>query len=190
MARPPANPISQHHVFAPANAEMVVVGAVGAAYGVKGWSHVNSFTEPPDNILDYACLYLDTAKGWRALKGLGLRRHQHGYVGRVCERADRDEARKLAKSLLAVRADELPAAELDEYYWRDLVGLAVSDVAGMSLGEVVGLLETGAHDVLRIASANQVAERPDELLVPFVAEYVVSVDLGAGTIIVDWDVDW
>ena len=186
MARPPAIPTDSDETFAPVGADMVVVAAVGAPFGVKGWSHVHSFTDPPDNLLNYAPLYLRTERGWRALPKLALRRHQQGFVGLVSAVADRDAARGLTKSELAVLAADLPAADLDEYYWRDLIGLEVRDTAGTSLGRVKGLLETGAHDVLRVQPAGDA----EEVLVPFVAAYVHTVDLATGTITVDWQGDW
>ena len=34
--------------------DVVIVGRIGAAYGVRGWVHVSSFTEPPENLLSYS----------------------------------------------------------------------------------------------------------------------------------------
>ena len=46
---------------------------------------------------------------------------------------------------------------------------------GVPLGEVVGLIDTGAHSVLRVRPSGR---RPaDERLIPFVAAYVDEVDL-------------
>jgi len=59
----------------------------------------------------------------------------------------------------------------------------VVNLTGESLGKVEGLLETGAHDVLRVAG-----ER--ERLIPFKAPIVGKVDLEAGKIEVDWGLDW
>jgi len=53
------------------------------------------------------------------------------------------------------------------------------------LGEVVGLIETGANDVLRVA-----AEDGEERLLPFVAAVVLAVEKDAHCIRVDWEKDW
>jgi 16S rRNA processing protein RimM len=79
----------------------------------------------------------------------------------------------------------LPATAKDEYYWADLIGLDVVNTRDQLLGRVLGLIETSANDVLRIAN-----EGDDERLLPFVASVVLDVNLGARRIRVDWDIDW
>jgi len=59
--------------------------------------------------------------------------------------------------------------------------LEVRTTAGVVLGRVMRLMETGANDVL-VVRGNR------EHLVPFVqGQYVTRVDLEAGEIEVDWD---
>jgi 16S rRNA processing protein RimM len=78
----------------------------------------------------------------------------------------------------------LPQPGKNEYYWGDLVGMAVHDETGEALGEVTGLLSTGAHDVL------QVQDGDVERLIPFVAAYVLDVDLAARSVRTAWRNDW
>ena len=59
------------------------------------------------------------------------------------------------------------------------------NAADECLGKVVGLLETGANAVLRVAADGQ-AER----LLPFVSSVVLTVDKKAGQIRVEWGSDW
>jgi len=79
----------------------------------------------------------------------------------------------------------LPVPAEDEYYWADLVGLAVVNGAGEALGKVAGLIETGANDVLRVLGDDGV-----ERLLPFVDAVVLDVDREAGVIRVEWGADW
>ncbi len=75
----------------------------------------------------------------------------------------------------------MPASEDGSWYWMDLIGLQVVTTGGVVLGQVTGLVETGANDVL-------VVQGERERLVPFVIDqYVKRVDLDAGLIEVDWD---
>jgi 16S rRNA processing protein RimM len=78
----------------------------------------------------------------------------------------------------------LPAIEDNEYYWADLIGLAVMNRAGDVLGTVAGLLETGANDVLVVRDGEI------ERLLPMVATVIDSIDLAARVIRVDWGRDW
>jgi 16S rRNA processing protein RimM len=66
-----------------------------------------------------------------------------------------------------------------------------------ALGDVIGLIDTGPHCVLRVkpATAQAVGEAPaepaaDERLIPFVEAYVDSVDIAGRRIVVDWGLDY
>jgi 16S rRNA processing protein RimM len=88
--------------------------------------------------------------------------------------------------MLSIDRAELPRAEGDSYYWHDLIGLAVYNRDGDLLGEVSGLLNAGAHDVLEIRRRGGV-----DLLVPFVmGHFIEKVDLADGRIDVDWRTEW
>ena len=66
--------------------------------------------------------------------------------------------------------------------------LVVKDVhLAVSAGEVVGLLETGPHCVLRVQPADPAAE---ETLIPFVDAYVDAVEQAERRIRVDWQADY
>ena len=77
----------------------------------------------------------------------------------------------------------LPQTQSGEYYWADLIGLAVVNASAQPLGRITGILQTGANDVLVVGG-----ER--ERLVPFIAEVIRDVDLAAGVVRVDWGVDY
>jgi len=53
------------------------------------------------------------------------------------------------------------------------------------LGQVLGLIETSANDVLRVGDGSE-----KERLLPFVAAVVLDVDLSARRVRVDWEMDW
>jgi 16S rRNA processing protein RimM len=77
----------------------------------------------------------------------------------------------------------MPAPQEGEYYWSDLVGLEVENTQGQLLGRVERLFESGAHPVLVVAG-----ER--ERLLPYVENVVKGVDLDAGKLLVDWELDY
>jgi 16S rRNA processing protein RimM len=83
-----------------------------------------------------------------------------------------------------VPRSSLPQQAEDEYYWSDLIGLAVVNENGMRLGTVANLLETGANQVLSVTGDN------GEILIPFVASAIRQVDLQNRTIRVDWALDY
>jgi len=97
--------------------------------------------------------------------------------------ADREQAAALGRMQIAVSRDDFPAPAAGEFYWADLIGLQVVNVAGVTLGNVARVFETGANDVL-------VVEGERERLLPFIEPVVRKVDVAGGMIIVDWDADY
>ncbi len=163
-----------------------MVGRLGAPYGVRGWLHVQSFTSPPENLLDYRPWMLRQGKNaWTSAPLAECRVHKKGYVAKFDGVDERDGAAALTGSLIGVERGALPPTAADEFYWRDLEGCAVDTTAGDPLGEITALMETGAHDVLVIRHADG-----EEILVPFADEYVMDVDLEARRVVVDWQADW
>jgi len=166
----------------------ITVGRIGAPYGVKGWVKIQSHTEVPSNILDYDPWYLRPEKAndadWREARLDGARVHGKGIVAKFAGCDDRDAAVLMRGQEIAIRREQLPAAEEGEYYWVDLVGLRVETLDGTGLGRVTELMATGANDVL-------VVEGEQQRLIPFVMEHIVKdVDLDAGLIRVDWQADY
>jgi 16S rRNA processing protein RimM len=171
----------------PADSDWIVVGRIGGAFGVKGWFHVQSHTSPPDSLLRYRPWFirLGGAADWRELKNFQCRKHGDGLVAHCAQWPDRTAVQALAGSDIGVTGDVLPRLPRDEFYWRALVGCEVHNTDQL-LGKVVGLMETGAHDVLVVKTVDGTAT----CLIPFVASYVRQVDPSARRIDVDWQLDW
>jgi len=162
---------------------MLVLGHISGLYGVRGWVKVFSDTEPRENILSYRPWYLGASREPRELAA--GRRQGKGLVARLEGCDDRDQAAVLVGQEIAVRRDQLPPAQADEFYWADLEGLSVVTMDGTSLGRVSHLFATAANDVL-VVKGNQ-----RERLLPFVWPQVVKdVDFGMERIQVDWDPDF
>lgn len=174
--------------------DLVVLGRIGGAYGIKGWLKVWSFTEPPEAILDYPCWHIATAGGWTTLSVDAGRRHGKGLIVHLPGCDDRDVAQRFAQAEIAIPRSELPAPGPDEYYWTELEGMRVhAQVEGgrrVLLGVVDHLLETGANDVLVIHGCpGSIDSR--ERLVPWVpGSVVVEVDRELREVVVDWDPDF
>lgn len=106
-------------------------------------------------------------------------------VAKIAGVDDRDVAARWTNGGIAVRRDSMPPPAEGQYYWCDLIGLRAIGEEGEPLGVVCGMMETGAHDVLRIEP-----EGGGEILAPFVDEYVQEVDLAGGAIRLRWRRDW
>ncbi len=159
------------------------MGRIVGAFGVQGWVKVKPFTQSPENLGRYGRWWIAAQAGWREAEVLGFDVHGKGPVARLEGVADRTAAEGLRGADIAVTRETLGEAEEGTLYWADLVGLEVVDERGAALGRVEGLFETGA-------SAVMVVKGERERLIPFVPDYVLAVDRGAGRITVDWKPDY
>jgi 16S rRNA processing protein RimM len=133
-----------------------------------------------------------------ALHVKGVRDQGDALVCTAPEIADRDAAEALKGVRVFVSRATFPAPDPDEFYWIDLIGLAVFNRDDAALGEVIGLIDTGPHCVLRVKPASAEGEggeapaepAADERLIPFVEAYVDSVDIAGRRIVVDWGLDY
>lgn len=161
----------------------VVVGQINGFYGVRGWVKVFSQTAPREGIAAYKPLYLKRDGSWHPIVIAEGRLQGKGVVLKFEGIDDRDAAAALMGAELAVKRSQLPPTAADEYYWTDLVGLAVVNQDGVDLGTIDHLFETGANDVI-------VVRGDRERLIPFVQGSVIKrVDLAARRMDVDWDAD-
>lgn len=169
----------------------VVIGTVGGPFGVHGWAHVHSFTEPAENILAYEPWQLRRKDGWLPIAAQA-RAHRHGFIVRVAGVEDRDEAAQLRGLPIGVDEDVLPAADEGEYYWRELIGMTVTTLTDEKLGIVERVFSTPAHDVLVVKGGvkGEGKETNSEKLLPFVRQVVTHVDANAKRIVADWQSDW
>jgi 16S rRNA processing protein RimM len=165
---------------------MVVMGRIVGAQGILGWVKVQTFTEYLDGLLDYDEWYLGNDKQpWRKVAVLEANVHGKVLVARLPDIEDRTAAEQCKGLLVAVHRDSLPKQEPGEYYWSDLIGLKVINLADESLGIVETLLETGANDVLSVRDA-----QGKEVLIPFLASVIQQVSLEEKVIRVDWQADY
>ena len=129
------------------------------------------------------------------LRIVQAREHGDHVVATAQDLADRDAAEALAGARIFVSRASFPTPQADEFYWVDLIGLAVRNREGVTLGTVAGLLETGPTSVLRVQPGAAGAEgtgagEEAELLIPFVSAYVDKVDLSGRCVHVDWQPDY
>jgi 16S rRNA processing protein RimM len=165
-------------------ADWLILGKVVGVYGVQGWIKIESYTRPRDAIFKYGSWQIGTDQGWQALTVDTGRPQGPGLVAKLQEIPDRDQARTLIGAAIAVARDQLPPAAKGEVYWADLEGCTVVNRAGIELGKVDHLLETGANDVLVV---QRIDDGGGERLIPYIVDVIDKVDLESKMIRVDWD---
>ncbi len=170
-------------------AEKLLVGKINGVYGVKGWVKVYSYTEPPEQILNYVPWYLKKGLKQHSVKVIEGKKQAKGLVALTEGIEDRTQAEKLIGSEVWVDKDQLPNLDKGDYYWHQLEGLEVFNEAGELLGEVSHLFETGANDVLVVKASEKSIDDMERLIPHVEKEIVLEVDLEERRILVAWGSD-
>lgn len=181
--------------------DAIEIGLIVEAWGVKGWFKVKAYSPDPQALFSSRRWLLKPPEvpGPRALvrtmplpsllKITAAKEHGEVVVAQAQDVVDRAGAEALRGARVFVSRGSFPTAGPDEYYWVDLVGLSVFNREGEHLGDVVGLIDTGPHSVLRVAPPG-VTDEAAQRLIPFVAAFVDAVSLPERRITVDWGLDY
>lgn len=170
------------------NTDVILVGKIGASYGIKGWFKVNTYTEIPEAIFEYSPWHVSLNGQNHVVEVAEWRRHNKGLIAKFAGVDNRNDAEAWLHAEISVTADQLPELAEDEFYWRDLKGMLVTNEQGYNFGTVSGLMETGSNDVLVVDANRNDAFGKTERLIPFIQDDVIkNIDVEQNTIMVDWD---
>jgi len=164
------------------------MGRIVAPYGVYGWLKVLPDTEVLDGLFDYDAWWIGKQDNWREVVVEQAKIHNDVLVVKLAGVDDRDQAFACKGLQVAVPRDALPVPDDNEYYWSDLIGLAVKNQQDVDFGYVTDVFETGANDVLVVKTGKENGNI--ERLIPFIDQVVIAVDVVAKTMLVDWDADF
>jgi 16S rRNA processing protein RimM len=204
--------------------DAVEVGRVLGAWGIKGGIRVMPFAKDPQALFSSRRWFIRPPEGPQVvlstrpgayppvLRITSSKVQGDSVVATAQELPDRNAAEAMKGARIYIARANFPTAGDGEFYWIDLIGLDVFNREGEPLGAVVGLIDTGAHSVLRLkrpeAVAGPGAETPEtsktsktsktpeptadesERLIPFVGAFIDGVDLAARRITVDWGLDY
>lgn len=159
--------------------DLIPVGAIAGAYGVRGELRVKSYCAVPEDIERYSPLWTENRAKQYALAI--LRPIKNGFAARIPDVANKEEADALRGTVLYAERDQLPSLPDDEFYYADLIGLDVYDTGGVLLGRVKTVNNHGADDLLEM----QLAGSSETVFLPFTKIAVPTVDLASGRIIAD-----
>lgn len=158
--------------------ERILVGAIAGAHGVRGEVRIKSFTDDPVAVAAYGPL--SDESGQKRFDLVVTGRTKGGVIARIDGVADRTAAEALRGLRLYVSRSALPAANDDEYYRIDLIGLTVELADGTRYGRITNVDDYGAGDILEIERADGTTE-----LLPFTDRIVPTVDIAARRVVVD-----
>jgi 16S rRNA processing protein RimM len=170
--------------------DLLVVGHITGAYGIQGWVKIKPYSADADALLHAKTWWLDKPD-FHDVEMMQVKPHSGEIVARLMGVAGRSAAEALKGASVQIARSHFPALADGEFYWVDLIGLEVENLQGERLGVVRDLMDNGAHPILRV-SLPPAAESGKEVehLIPFVDQFVRTVDRQAGKITVDWGLDY
>jgi 16S rRNA processing protein RimM len=177
---------------------LVLVGYVSGAYGLNGWIRIRPYSADADALLHAKTWWMGNPESPQLLREVDMQQaksHSGDVVAQLVGVVGRDAAEALKGSAVQISRRHFPALADGEFYWVDLIGLAVVNLRGESLGTVSGMMDNGAHPILRVApadtaSASEAEKARQEILIPFVEQFVKAVDLAGKRITADWEIDY
>lgn len=164
--------------------DLVLLGAIRGAYGLKGWVRIVP-------LADGAALL--SVRRWWLIDGRqpvevdveGARRHAGSIVAKWAGCNSKEAADALKGRHVAMPRSEFPAVEQGQHYWVDLVGIRVVNRAGEELGHVQALSDNGAGQWLEVVDGDERGCR-----IPLIEHYVDEIDMQRRVIRVDWQREW
>ncbi len=171
-----------------APADLILVGHVVDAWRLDGSIKVAPYSGDAAALLAAKEWWFDVRGTVRAFDVMSAKTHADSVTARLVGIVDRSAAEGLRGARISVSRRRFPVTDDDEYYWVDLIGLAVVDAEGEALGVVADLMDNGAHQNLVVREEGD--GKQVDRLIPFVDAFVKSVDLVARRIVVDWQKDY
>jgi 16S rRNA processing protein RimM len=189
--------------------DAIEVGRVMGAWGIKGGIRVMPFSKDPQALFSSRRWFIRPPEAPVAgprpatvayppvLRITHSKEQGDAVVATAQELPDRNAAEAMKGARVFIARSSFPTAGDGEFYWIDLIGLTVVNRQGEALGEVIGLLDTGAHSVLRLrrpasemATGDDTPSDSSERLIPFVGAFIDDVNLAEKRITVDWGLDY
>jgi len=147
--------------------------------------HVDSYTDPPEGLLEYPQWVVRVGTGDRVTRKLA-EGHPHGerLVARLDGVEGRDAAAVLTGAVIEVQRADLPPPGKRQHYRADLVGLAVRNLEGVELGRVAQFVDAPTGPVMVVRDVDG-----REHWVLATPQYLRKVEVDAGLILVDWPLE-
>jgi 16S rRNA processing protein RimM len=152
--------------------EIVLVGKIVGAHGVKGTSKISADVESLTIFKPGTALLVCSPDGSENSYEIDwVKPHSRGALLALKEVTSRDQAKTLVGAELYIQRARLPKLEDGAYYWFDLIGLKVYSSDDHYLGRLDSIIETGANDVYVVHKEDR------EILIPALKSVVRSIDI-------------
>ncbi|CAC9949792.1 16S rRNA processing protein RimM [uncultured Gammaproteobacteria bacterium] len=161
----------------------LLVGQINGLFGVQGWVKLFSHTNPRKNILTYQPWHIEVDGKWTTLEIVKGRVQGKTIVAQLKGVDDREVARVYIGIDIYIERSQLAKLPKGEYYWDELTGLEVVNTAGVELGKISYMVDTGSNNVMVINGKK-------EHWVPYIEPFLINIDMNTRKVLVDWDEDF
>jgi 16S rRNA processing protein RimM len=163
---------------------IIVLAKIGKPFGLKGFLKVHSYTNPPESLLSYPALFLQSKQDWVPCEFEATEPKTTHLRVKFAGVNTPEAAQAFTNLLIGAPRSQLSSPAATEYYWADLEGLTVMTRDQIILGKVLYLMNVGASDLM-------VVKGDQEHVIPFVLdEIVLKVDFDQKTILVNWNTEF
>ena len=160
------------------------MGKIVSSHGIKGWLKIYPFTENVATLNDYSdWLVSKDEKVWLRYKVEKTIIKNKSILVKFTDLNNRNDSDGLNKNIVGIERSDLPELAPNTFYWSDLIGLDVINKKNIYYGVVDNMMETGSNDVI-------IVKGKKEILIPYLPDVVIKVDLEAKKILVDWDEEY
>jgi len=152
--------------------ELVLVGKITGTHGIKGILKVFSYSGNIDSLQNAGTIFLrgkNDILHEHTIRSISA--HAGSFNLGLDDFSDINQVLPLVGSEICIRQSQLPTPDEDEYYWRDLIGLAVHTDQDLLLGTIVDIFETGSCDIYVVRGNSK------EYLIPAIANVIAHVDI-------------
>ena len=162
-------------LFMDKNSELILIGEIVSAVGIKGEVKVKSYSSGPDRFQRLDDSRLEKSAGVFDVKNIA----SAGIKGNMAtikfsDIQDRNAAESLVGAKLYIEESQLEELPEDTYYVRDLIGLRVLDQEDNPVGEIKDVLQNGPQDIYVIKLSEG-----KEAMVPAVKEFIKEIDINS-----------
>ncbi len=156
---------------------LIGLGRISGAQGIKGAVKVRADADAATTDPEVFAALGEVWISGKSYQVLEARRHKNQVLLHLADLLSRNQAEELAG--LEVQGDprRFPPLPEGEYYWFQVLGLAVVDATdGTLLGHLESIIPTPGHDVYVVRQGER------ELLLPAVENVIIEINLEEGVV--------
>jgi len=157
----------------PNEVNRIAVGVVRKPHGIRGGVKVTLYNIDLGWLQNMEQLFVRSGNKWNPMRIQTAQGHADDAIIQFAEIKDRTEAEAYRGAYLYLDKADLPELQENEFFIDDLKGCQVFDEKDDLVGEVKDILTPGAHEVLVVSGGE------DEILIPVVEAWIMTIDLEA-----------